>query len=162
VTFGKLAQRLRSGIFPGTETILIVEPDPILRGFEHSALSRKYEIVQTSSPEEAVRAGARHRNDLNLLLTRARFPHMEGWELTELLRLDYPKLKVLYVSASKEGSKAHTGLCTIFELEKDGVNVGRLLEAVHDALEAPTQNRCTVRDKTDPLISLHRWAKPPI
>jgi CheY-like chemotaxis protein len=62
---GKLAQVLRDGIFPGTGTVLIVEPDPVLRRLEESALSRKYRIVQASSPEEAVRVAARHRTELD-------------------------------------------------------------------------------------------------
>ena len=157
---GKLARVLRSGIFPGIQTILIVEPDPVLRHLEENALSRKYKIVQTSSPEEAVRGAARHRTDLDLLLTAVRFPHMDGWELTELLKLDYPKLRVIYVSASIENSKARNCLWTVIVLEKDGFNAGRLQQAVHDTLEVPRQNRRTIRDKTDSLFSLHWWAKP--
>jgi CheY-like chemotaxis protein len=159
---GKLAQALRSGIFPRTETILIVEPDPVLRHFEENALSRKYRIVRASSPEEAVRGAARHRVHLDLLLTKVRFPHMDGWELAELLKLDYPKLKAIYVSDSLDTSKARPYPRTVIVLEKDGFSAGLLLQTVHDTLEAPTQNQRTVRDKTDPLFSLHRWAKPPI
>ena len=159
---GKLARVLRSGIFPGIQTILIVEPDPVLRHLEENALSRKYKIVQTSSPEEAVRGAARHRTDLDLLLTAMRFPHMDGWELTELLKLDYPKLKAVYVSASIDTSKVRPYPSTVIVLEKVGFSADLLLQTVHDTLEAPTQNQRTVRDKTDPLFSLHRWAKPPI
>jgi CheY-like chemotaxis protein len=159
---GKLAQVLRSGIFPRTQTILIVEPDPVLRHLEKNALSRQYKIVQTSSPEEAVRRAARHRADLDLLLTTVRFPHMDGWELTELLKLDYPKLKAIYVSTSIDTSKARPYPCTVIVLEKDGFSADLLLQTVHDTLEAPTQNQRTVRDKTDSLFSFHRWAKPPI
>ena len=159
---GKLARVLRSGIFPGIQTILIVEPDPVLRHLEENALSRKYKIVQTSSPEEAVRCAARHRTDLDLLLTAVRFPHMDGWELTELLKLDYPNLKAIYVSASRDTSKARPYPRSVIVLEKDGFSAGLLLQTVHDTLEASTQNQGTVRDKTDSLFSLHRWAKPPI
>lgn len=159
---GKLAQVLRRGIFPGPETVLIVEPDPVLRRLEQSALSQTYKIVQASGPEEAVRVAARHGTDLDLLLTAARFPHMDGWELTDLLKLDYPKLKAIYVSPSMEASKGRTSPSAVVVLPKDGFSASRLLQAVRDALEVPTQNRRTVRGHHHPLFSLHRWVKPPI
>jgi two-component system, cell cycle sensor histidine kinase and response regulator CckA len=160
---GKLAQVLRWGIFPHAETILIVEPDQILRLIEARALSPKYKIVQTSSPEEAVRVAAHHESEFDLLLTPARFPNMDGWELMELIKLDYPNLKVIYVSGSiNTGVKAHTSAYTAIVLEENGFNPGRLLQAVQDTLELPIHKRGAVRDKTDSLFSLRRWAKPPI
>jgi CheY-like chemotaxis protein len=162
LSMGKLTRALRSGIFPRTKTVLIVEPDPVLRHLEESALARKYKILQTSGPEEAVRVAARHRTKLDLLLTTVRFPHMDGWELTELLKLDYPKLKAIYVSASMETSRGGTHPCAVIVLVKDQFSANLLLQAVQDTLEAPTQNRRTVRDNPDSPFSLHRWAKPPI
>ena len=73
-----------------TDTILIVEPDQVLRKLEYRALSAKYRIIQTSSVEEAVRTAARHAPKIDLLLTEMRLPHSFGWELTALLKLDYP------------------------------------------------------------------------
>ena len=160
IDVGRLAQVLRSGIFPGTETILIVEPDPVLRRLEESALSRKYNIVQTSSPEEAVRIAARQRTRLDLLLTKARFSHMDGWELTELLRLDYPKLKAIYMSASMEASKGRICGSAAIVLTKEEFSATSLLQAVQDTLVVPAQNRLTDRGNPDSVFSLHRWAKP--
>jgi CheY-like chemotaxis protein len=57
---------------------------------ENSALSGQYQIIPTSSAEEAVRTAARQETEIDLLLTKVRLPRVDGWELTELLKLDYP------------------------------------------------------------------------
>jgi two-component system cell cycle sensor histidine kinase/response regulator CckA len=162
---GKLAQVLTSRFFSRTKTILIAEPDQILRHLERRALSPKYQIVQTSSPEEAVRIAARHETELDLLLTEMRFPNMDGWELTELLKLDYPNLKVVYLSSSIDAAvKEHTGPARVIMLEKNRFSPGRLLQAVHDTLEARNHTKVAVRGVTDSLFSVLRrvWAKPHI
>jgi two-component system, cell cycle sensor histidine kinase and response regulator CckA len=102
-----------------TDTILIAEPDPMLRQLECRALSPNYEIVSTDSAEEAVRTAARHETEIDLLLTEAQLPRVDGWELAELVKLDYPDLKVVYLSGLTDGD--------------------RLRQAVRDALEG-TQN----------------------
>ena len=158
----KIAQVLRSRFFSRTNTILIAEPDQMLRRLECRALSPKYQIVQISSPEEAVRIAARHETELDLLLTEVRFPHMDGWELTEVLKLDYPNLKVVYLSSSIDAAvKAHTGPAMVLVLDKNRFSPGRLRQAVRDSLEARNENRAAVKGMTDSLFSLLRrdWAK---
>jgi two-component system, cell cycle sensor histidine kinase and response regulator CckA len=154
---GKLLRVLRSRLFSRTETILIAEPDQILRRLERRALSPKYQIVQASSPEEAVRIAARHEAELDLLLTEVRFSNMDGWELTELLKLDYPNLKVVYLSSSIDAAvKAHIRPARVIVLEKNRFSPRRLLQAVHDTLEARKQNSPAVRGVTDALFLLRR------
>src|ERR1022692_106064 len=101
-----------------TDTILIAEPDEILRRQECRALSGKYRIIQTSSVEEAVRTAARHGTEIDLLVTEVRLPHGFGWELTELLKLDYPDLKVVYTSSSDDAEiRARTYPSTVVVIE---------------------------------------------
>ena len=90
-----MKQILRSVFGLHTDTVLIAEPDQALRRLEYRALSGKYRIIQTASVEEAVRIAARHTTGIDLLVTEMRLPHGFGWELTELLKLDYPDLKVV-------------------------------------------------------------------
>lgn len=93
--------RIMGRVFVGPpNTILIAEPDQVLRRYDYRALSYKYRIVQASNVEEAVRIAARHRPPIDLMLTEVRLPDGFGWELTELLKLDYPNLKVIYMSSS--------------------------------------------------------------
>ena len=119
-----------------TNTILIAEPDQVLRQLACGALSGQYQIIQTSSAEEAVRTAARHATEIDLLLTEARLPRVDGWELTELLKLDYPDLKVVYMSSSIDAEiRAHTRPSKVVVLENP-FRPERLQEAVHDVLEA--------------------------
>jgi CheY-like chemotaxis protein len=117
-----------------TDTILIAEPDEVLRQLECRALSRKYQIVPTCSAEEAVRTAARHETEIDLLLTEVRLPRVDGWELTELLKLDYPDLKVVYMSNSIDAEiRAHTRRSKVVVLENP-FRPDRLKQAVRDVL----------------------------
>src|SRR5580692_4968442 len=79
--------------------ILVAEHDRMIRQLLSRSLRPAYHIVQACSATEAVRTAARHQAEIDLLLTEARLPGpFGGWQLLELLRLDYPKLKVVYVS----------------------------------------------------------------
>ena len=147
-----------------TNTILIAEPDQVLRRLECRALSPQYQIVQTSSAEEAVRIAARHETELDLLLTEVRLPHIDGWELTELLRLDYPNLKVVYLSNSSDGEiRARTRTSMIVVLEKSRFHSGPLRQAVRKVLETRQKSK-SAKAVTDSLFSLLRrgGAKPHI
>jgi two-component system, cell cycle sensor histidine kinase and response regulator CckA len=117
------------------DTILIAEPDQVLRQLECRALSRKYQIVPTGSAEEAVRTAARHETEIDVLLTEVRLPRVDGWELTELLKLDYPDLKVVYISSFIDAEiRAHTRPSIVVELENP-FRPDRLQQAVRDVIE---------------------------
>jgi CheY-like chemotaxis protein len=146
---------------PGT-TILIAEPDPMLRRLERRALSPKYQIVETSSAEEAVRTAARREANLDLLLTEVRFPRIDGWDLAELLKLDYPALKVVYLSRSIDAEvRAHTRRSTVIVLEKDRFRPDCLRKAVRDVLVTGQKDRTESTGTTNSLFSgfRRRWAK---
>src|SRR5712692_7661968 len=81
------------------ETILINHHDPVVRRLVCRALVPEgYRIAQVSSPEDAVRTAARHTSHIDLLFTEAFMASMRGWDLADLLRLDYPSLKAIYMS----------------------------------------------------------------
>jgi two-component system cell cycle sensor histidine kinase/response regulator CckA len=138
----KLVEALRNRFFPRADTVLIAEPDQTLCRLESRALSPEYQIVQAFSGEEAVRIAARHETPLDLLLTEVRLPRMDGWELSELLKLDYPNLKVVYLSSFVDAAvKAHTRPSKIIVLEKSRFSPSRLRRAVHETLESGKHSR---------------------
>jgi CheY-like chemotaxis protein len=158
----KLAQGLKLKFTPHTDTILIAEPDPMLRRLESRALSSEYQIVQTSSAEEAVRIAARHETELDLLLTEVRLPRIDGRELTELLRLDYPNLRVVYLSNSIDAEiRARTRPSMVFVLEKDRFYPSRLRQAIRNVLATRQKDKVATKAVTDSFFSLVRrgWAK---
>jgi DNA-binding NtrC family response regulator len=122
------------------DTILIAQPDQVLRQMEYRVLSASYRIIRTSSVEEAVRTAARHATKIDLLLTEVRLPHRFGWELTELLKLDYPGLKVLYLANTIDAEiAAHTHPSMI--VLPNPFRPDTLRQAVRDALEAKHEDR---------------------
>ena len=141
-----------------TDTILIAEPDQVLRQLEYRALPAKYRIIQTSSVEEAVRTAARHAPKIDLLLTEMRLPHSFGWELTELLKLDYPDLKVVYMSSSFDAEfRARTYPSTVVVLENPFPSE-RLRQVVRFVLETKQNGRLGPKDAAySPSIS---WFRP--
>ena len=126
---------LRSVFGWHTETILIVEPDQALRELEFRALSGKYRIIQAANVEDAVRIAARHTTDIGLLVTEVRLPQGFGWELTQLLKLDYPDLKVVYTSSSVDAEIRARTYPSIVVVLDNPFRPDRLQQAVRDALK---------------------------
>jgi CheY-like chemotaxis protein len=95
----------------GTETILLVEDDPILLNLSKTILEfLGYTVILTERPEEAVRLVEEHVGDIHLLITDVVMPGMNGHELAERLQVIRPKLKCLYMSGYTANVIAHRGI----------------------------------------------------
>jgi CheY-like chemotaxis protein len=83
----------------GTETVLLVEDEPLVRDIAKSALSDQgYFVLEAEHGEEAIRVARAHPADIALVLTDVVMPKMGGRELVEMLRKDRPAIRVLYMS----------------------------------------------------------------
>jgi PAS domain S-box-containing protein len=84
----------------GNETILLVEDDDALRAAVQQALSQLgYRLLEAAHGSEALAVWENHRAEIHLLLTDLVMPGgMSGKELSERLRQENPKLKVIYTS----------------------------------------------------------------
>jgi len=83
----------------GTETILLVEDDPAVRGLANSILRDKgYAVLAPQHPEEAEQICAQHTGPIHLLLTDLVMPGMSGRELARRAAALRPQIKVLYMS----------------------------------------------------------------
>jgi len=84
----------------GTETILIVEDEPVLREMTRSILENSgYRILEAASGKEALDVWKRCTSPVNLLLTDMMMPEgVSGMDLADrLLRLQ-PGLKIIFTS----------------------------------------------------------------
>ena len=92
----------RSGgkIEGGTETILVVEEQPVVCALVRSVLeSYGYQVLQTSSSAGALELSEEHGGRIDLLLTDLILPgEMSGGELAKTLRAKNPNLKVAFTS----------------------------------------------------------------
>ena len=154
--------RLRS-----RKTILIVEDDPPIRGLLCRALRPAYYILQAANAEDAVRIAAQHRRNIDLLLTEVKLPRLCGWELLELLALDYPKLNVIYITKSMDPQmRTHTRRQKVILLEQPFPQAC-LQQAVRDVLENPQSMRAGLQRPAPSLVlrmrrylRRHLWMHP--
>jgi PAS domain S-box-containing protein len=83
----------------GTETILIVEDEPVVRKLARDVLEeRGYRILCASSGPEALRMSDDNPEPIQLLITDVVMPEMSGPELANLLQRSRPQTRVLYMS----------------------------------------------------------------
>ncbi|MEW6136904.1 MAG: PAS domain S-box protein [Thermodesulfobacteriota bacterium] len=95
----------------GTETILLVEDEQVVRDLASEALQLLgYSVLTASSPSEALAIASDHASRIHLLLTDVVLPQMDGKTLYETLVLDRPGMKVLYVSGYTENFIVHRGI----------------------------------------------------
>jgi two-component system cell cycle sensor histidine kinase/response regulator CckA len=148
-----MTRLLRSVFGWHTDTILIVEPDQARRELECRALSAKYRVIQAASVEDAVRIAAQHTTAMDLLVTDVRLPQRFGWELTQLLKLDYPDLKVVYTSSSVDSEIRARTYPSIVVVLDDPFRPDGLRQAVRDALETRQNDRVAPKYTAYPPIS---------
>jgi two-component system cell cycle sensor histidine kinase/response regulator CckA len=87
------------------ETILVVDDEPDLRDLVVQVLeSRGYTVLAAGSGKEALDLWSKKEHGIDLLLTDMVMPDgMTGFQLAERLRVDVPKLPVLYTSGHTAG-----------------------------------------------------------
>ncbi len=94
----------------GSETVLLVEDEPMVREFAVRVLQgRGYTVLEASNGEEALQKIHRRPSDhpLDLLITDVVMPRLGGKELAEQLKIMYPTLKVLFISGYTGNTVIH-------------------------------------------------------
>jgi PAS domain S-box-containing protein len=90
---------VRSNPHRGSETILLVEDDPEVRGLAREILETAgYTVLDASGPHDALELATRHREPIHLLLTDVVMPDMSGPTLARRLLSSRPEMTVLYIS----------------------------------------------------------------
>jgi two-component system cell cycle sensor histidine kinase/response regulator CckA len=85
----------------GTETVLFVEDEPLVRGFAVQILrSLNYSVLEAADGREALEivAGLGEADRIDLLMTDVIMPRVGGHELAQRLLTERPDLRVLYCS----------------------------------------------------------------
>ncbi len=123
----------------GTETVLAVEDEPLVREVTARALrSGGYRVVTAAGGVEALEAAARLGGELGLLVTDVVMPGMDGRALADELRRRHPGLKVLFVSGYTQDVISHHGVLDAgVELLQKPFTPAALLDRVRAILDAP-------------------------
>ncbi len=99
-----------TGIRGGTETILLVEDEELVRNLATSILQNHgYRVLAARNGVEALQSSAQQDGPIHLLLTDAVMPEMSGRELVRRLQRQRPEIRVLYMSGHADEAIASHG-----------------------------------------------------
>jgi PAS domain S-box-containing protein len=101
----------------GTETILLVEDDELVRNLSFDILTNQgYTVLVAQDGLEALDMCQGYQGHINLLLTDVVMPKMSGTELAEKITKFYPVIHILFMSGYTENAIVQNGIL------KSGVN----------------------------------------
>jgi two-component system cell cycle sensor histidine kinase/response regulator CckA len=131
-----VAPRVRASevaIPSGTETILLVEDEDVVRAFMCESLrTLGYRVIEARGGPEALLYCQRHPESIDLLLTDVVMPKMSGPQLAEQLGGTLPGLRVLYISGYTDELPLRGGSSLLqkpFTAEQLGSRIRDVLEA---------------------------------
>lgn len=94
----------------GTETVLVVEDEDVLRGSVARVLRRHgYTVLEASHGGEAMRVSAGYDGPIHLVVSDFHMPGMDGRDLVARLVPSRGDMHVLFMSGSSRGNEAVTG-----------------------------------------------------
>jgi CheY-like chemotaxis protein len=94
----------------GTETILLVEDEPLVRAFAVQTLRKLgYTVLEAQQGDEALEIAGAFEGKIDLLLTDVVMPQMGGRVLADRLREMRPDLHILYTSGYTDNAIVHHG-----------------------------------------------------
>jgi CheY-like chemotaxis protein len=95
----------------GTETILLVEDEEIVRGLARSILEAGgYKVLEAARGAEALQICEESSEQIHLLLTDVVLPQMSGPELALALAEVHPEIPVIYMSGYTDDAIVHHGV----------------------------------------------------
>ncbi len=134
------SQRAPFGPKPyGTETVLVVEDEPVVRNLASEALKMLgYAALTAADPTEAIAVSGNHDGPIDLLLTDVVLPEMDGRSLYNTLSRSRKDLKVLFMSGYTEDFIVHRGVLDqgVHFLRKP-FSIDRLGRKIRQVLDPP-------------------------
>lgn len=132
-------------LLKGTETVLLVEDEQVVRALVSVSLTRNgYVVVEAANGMDALDIVAQSHTGIDLLLTDVMMPKMNGKELAEELKSLFPQIAVLFMSGYASNVIFQKGIAI------EGTNFiqkpfipEQLLVAVRKALNQPSNTATT-------------------
>jgi len=127
----------------GTETILLVEDDEMVRTLVRETLEREgYKILDAADPIVARKMVEHHRGPIQLTITDVVMPKVNGRELAEQIIQLRPQMRVLYMSGYTDGAITNSGLLQkeVAFLQKP-FTPAALIDKVREVLESDGKTR---------------------
>jgi PAS domain S-box-containing protein len=97
--------------YRGSETILLVEDEEIVRKVAKRILSGKgYKILEAGNGEDAIKLSEKYKEPLHLIITDVIMPGISGKEMANRLLASRPGVKVLFISGYTDNAIVHHGV----------------------------------------------------
>jgi two-component system cell cycle sensor histidine kinase/response regulator CckA len=134
----------------GSETVLLVEDEELVRDLEQQVLEQcGYVVLEAGTPTRALEIADGHPGPIHLLLTDVVMPEMSGRELVERLSPARPEMKILYASGYADDAVVRHGvleaevafLTKPFTPASFGAKVREVLDAKHPTSRAQIAGR---------------------
>ncbi len=107
----QLSKGEKESISKGTETIMLVEDDEMVRKMSVDILAGLgYTVLEAVNGEDAMQVSSRFHGNIDLLLTDVVMPKMSGVELAENMKQHCPDTKVLFMSGYTENAIVKHGV----------------------------------------------------
>jgi hypothetical protein len=105
------AESSRRKVAKGSETVLLVEDEEMVRTLVRESLVRAgYRVMDTADPLEARRLSENYRGTIHLLITDVVMPKVSGRELAGELQAARQGMKVLYMSGYTDSGIVNAGI----------------------------------------------------
>ncbi len=123
----------------GSETVLLVEDDDILRSLAQRILEvNGYSVLSAEDGLQALDLFERNSRSIDLIVTDAVMPNLSGGELTRKAGLIRPDIRVLFISGYPVEILAEKGILdSTFNLLSKPFTPTQLLTKVRDVLAGP-------------------------
>ena len=133
-----MAEAVEEPVKGGSETILLVEDEDVVRGLARKILEGAgYRVLEASRGQEAVRLGLERSEPIDLLLTDVVMPETSGKEVADRLSEMRPGLKVLFMSGYTDQAIVHHGvLDSNVEFIQKPFTPGGLVKKVREVLDS--------------------------
>jgi nitrogen-specific signal transduction histidine kinase/CheY-like chemotaxis protein len=126
-----------AGLPQGTETILLVEDDPLVRSLTVRVLHQQgYHLLEAANGHEALAFIQQYGKEIQLLISDLVMPGISGKALAEQFQAVHPQIKVLFISGYTDHIISHHGLLEggVHFLQKPFLPV-KLARKVRDVLD---------------------------
>lgn len=127
---------VRSSLTDGSEVILLVEDDHMVRDLSRRSLEvRGYMVLEAPDGLEALRIAEEYAGQIDLLLTDIVMPGMNGGELSYQIRRLRPKIRVLFMSGYAADALAERGVVEEITILQKPFPTEELVRRVREMLD---------------------------
>jgi two-component system cell cycle sensor histidine kinase/response regulator CckA len=121
----------------GSGHILLVEDETPVRMFSNKALSNKgYTVVDANCAEAALDIMKEHGQQIDIIITDVMMPGMSGPDMIKKISVDYPAIKVIFISGYGEDAFRETyGAERSFNFLSKPYSLKQLVMKVKEVLE---------------------------